>query len=93
VSARYIFLVLTLAAAITHITSFVMIMAALDSRGIRTSILMAGFRFFKYLKTYREVTEKETGKPDALYRVCITAIVLALVFASAAVFIPWGQSR
>ena len=88
-SIRAIFLGLTVAAVVTLVTSFVMIMAALDRRGIKTNILMAGFRFFKYLKAYKEATKKETGKPGLLYGLCIQAIVLALIFAVAAI-IPWG---
>jgi len=87
---RTIFLGLGAAAALVHVASYIMIMAALDRRGYKTNILMARIHFGRYLKAYKEATAKETGKPGVLYRICILAILSALVFIVAAVLFPKG---
>jgi hypothetical protein len=73
------------AAALVHLASYIMIMAALDRRGYKTNIFLARIFFYKYLKAYKEATVKETGKPGPLYGVCILAICLTLVLVVAAV--------
>jgi hypothetical protein len=82
---RSILLGLGAAAAIVHVATFIMIMAWLDRHGHKTSIVLARIYFYKYVKAYRDQTVKETGKPGPLYRVCIGAIQMALVFAVAGV--------
>lgn len=87
---RAVFLGLGAAGALVHVVSYIMIMADLDRRGQKTNILLARVFFGRYLKAYREATVKETGKPGPLYRVCLTAIVLTLVFVIAAILSPKG---
>ncbi len=87
---RAVFLGLGAAAALVHVASYIMIMADLDRRGYKTNIFLARIFFGRYLKAYREATEKETGRPGPLYRVCLTAIVLTLVFVIAAILSPKG---
>jgi hypothetical protein len=82
---RNILLALAGVSAAVHVASYIMIMADLDRRGAKTNILLARLLFGRYLKTYREATIKETGKPGPLYRVCITAILFTLVFVVAAI--------
>jgi hypothetical protein len=87
---RTIFLGLGAAAALIHVASYIMIMAALDRRGYKTNILLARIFFYRYVKAYKEATVKETGKPGPLYRICIGAILLTLVFVVAAIVLPKG---
>lgn len=82
--------VLGLAAAIVHVVSYILVMAALDRRGYKTNVLLSRLYFFRYLGAYREATVKESGKTGPLFRVCITAIVLTLVFVVAGVLTPRG---
>lgn len=79
-----------LAAATIHVLSYILIMAALDRRGYKINVLLSRLHFFKYLGAYRETTVKETGKTGPLFKVCIAAIVLALVFVVAGVLVPRG---
>jgi hypothetical protein len=89
-SIRDIFLGLGGAAALVHVASYIMIMAALDRRGYKTNIFLARIFFGRYVKAYKEATEKETGKPGPLYGISIGAIVVTLVFVVAAVLLPKG---
>ena len=82
---RTIFLALAGTAALVHVASYVMIMAALDRRGYKTNIFLARIFFGRYLKAYKDATVKETGKPGPLYGVCLGAILLTLAFVVAAV--------
>ena len=87
---RTIFLGLGGAAALVHVASYIMIMAALDRRGYKTNIFLARIFFYRYVKAYKEATEKETGKPGPLYGICIGAIIVTLVLVVAAVLSPKG---
>ena len=78
------------AAALVHVASYIMIMAALDRRGYKTNFFLARIYFGRYLRAYKEATVKETGKPGPLYGSCLLAIVLALVFVIAGVLSPRG---
>jgi len=89
-SVRDIFLGLGGAAALVHVASYIMIMAALDRRGYKTNIFLARIFFGRYLKAYKVATEKETGKPGPLYGICIGAIIMTLVLVIAAVLSPRG---
>jgi len=82
---RNVLLAVAGVSAIVHVASYIMIMADLDRRGIKTNILLARWHFGRYLKAYQEATVKETGRPGPLYGVCITAILVALVCVVAAI--------
>ena len=84
-SLRTVLLTLGGISAFVHISSYIMIMAALDRRGYKTNMLLARIFFGRYLKAYKEVTVKETGKPGPLYGVCIWADLATLVFVVAAI--------
>lgn len=84
---RTILLALGGAAAIVHVASYIMIMAALDRRGYKTNIFLSRIFFGRYLRAYKEATVKETGKPGPLYTVCFTAILFTLVFVVAAIIV------
>jgi hypothetical protein len=73
------------AAAVVHVASYIMMMAALDRRGYKTNILLSRIFFYKYIKAYRDAMVKETGKPGPLYNVCLLAVCLTLVFVAAAI--------
>jgi hypothetical protein len=90
VPIRTIFLGLGGAAALVHVASYIMIMAALDRRGYKTNMFLARIYFGRYVKAYKEATEKETGKPGVLFRICILAVLSALVFVVAAILSPKG---
>jgi len=78
------------AAVLASVVSLILVMAALDRRGMRTNMLEARIRPWKYLKAYKEATHKETGKPGRLYGLSILTINLALLLALAAILGPWG---
>jgi phosphatidylserine synthase len=90
VNIRAVFLGLGAAAALVHVALYIMIMADLDRRGTKTNIFLARIFFGRYLKAYKDATVKETGKPGRLYSLCLTAIVLTLVFVVAAILSPKG---
>jgi hypothetical protein len=82
---RNVLLMLGGIAALVHVGSYILIMAALDRRGQKTHFLMARWYFGRYLKAYKEATIKESGKPGPLYGICIGAVLLALAFVVAAI--------
>ena len=84
-NVRSVFLALGGAAALVHVTAYIMIMADLDRRGTKTNIFLARIFFGRYLKAYKEATVKESGKTGPLYGICLGAIVLTLVFVVAAI--------
>ena len=84
---RTIFLVLTGAAVLINGFSLGMIMAALNKRGQKTNPFLGRLYFFKYLRTYRDITRKETGKPGPFYGLWIGSFILLLVFALAAIIV------
>jgi len=87
---RNFFLGLSILVVLSNVVILILIMAALDRRGYKTNMLLARIYTFKYLSAYKEATRKETGKPGPLYGLWISTIILALVFALAAVLIPRG---
>jgi hypothetical protein len=54
-----------------------MIMAALDRRGIKTSILLSRLYILKYVSQYRAVTIEETGHAGLLFYLWIISVNLA----------------
>ncbi len=84
---RSVFFGIVLAATAVHVAALILMMSALDRRGIKTNFLLARVLAFKYVSQYREVTRKEAGKPGVLYPLWIGSIVTALLAAAAAVFI------
>jgi hypothetical protein len=84
---RTIFLVLTGAAVLVNGFSLGMIMAALNKRGQKTNPFLVRLYFFKYLRTYRDITRKETGKPGPFYGLWIGSFILLLAFALAAIIV------
>jgi hypothetical protein len=90
VTLRTILFTSGVAAAVVHVFSYILIMAALDRRGYKTNVLLSRLHFFRYLGAYREATVKETGKTGPLFRVCISASVLALIFVVAGLLAPRG---
>ncbi len=89
-SIRNIFFGLAILAVLSNVVILIMIMAALDRRGMKTNMLVARLRPWKYPTAYKEATQKETGKPGPLYGLSILTINLALLLALAAILGPWG---
>ena len=87
---RTILLGLGGAAALAHVASYIMIIAALDRRGYKTNMFLARIYFGRYIKAYKEATEKEAGKPGPLYGICIGAVVVTLALVVAAILSPKG---
>jgi len=85
---REILLGLGVAAVLASVVSLILVMAALDRRGMRTNMLEARIRPWKYLKAYKEATQKETGKPGRLYGLWTVMINLALILAVAGFLVP-----
>ena len=85
---RNFMLDLALASAAVNVVSLILIMAALDRRGQKTNMFLARIFTFRYLTAYKEATRKETGKPGPLYVLWNLSIILALIFAVAAVLLP-----
>jgi len=86
---KTIFLAIVLPATAVHVTALILMMSALDRRGMKTNFLLARIYPFKYASQYKEVTRKETGKTGVLYPLWTGSIIVALAAALAAVFIRW----
>ena len=87
---RRLLLAYAAAAALSNVVILILIMAGLDRRGMKTNMLVARIRPWKYLTAYKEATQKETGKPGPLYGLSILTINLALLLALTAILGPWG---
>jgi hypothetical protein len=86
---KAILLTVVLPATVVHVTALILMMAALDRRGIKTNFLLARIYVFKYVSRYKEVTRKETGRTGVLYDLWSWSILVALLGALAAVFTRW----
>ncbi len=86
---KTIFLAIVLPATVVHVTALILMMFALDRRGMKTNFFLARIFAFKYASQYKEATRKETGKTGILYPLWIGSIIVALAAALAAVFIRW----
>jgi hypothetical protein len=86
---KIILLAVVLPATVVHVTALILMMSALDRRGMKTNFLLARIFAFKYISQYKEVTRKETGKTGVLYSLWIGSIIVAVAAALAAVFIRW----
>jgi hypothetical protein len=75
------------AAALVHVVTYIMMMAALDRRGYKTNIFLARIFFYKYINAYKKATVEETGKPGPLYSLCLLAVGLTLVLVVAAIIV------
>ncbi len=70
-----------------NVVTTILVMVALDRRGIKTNLLLARLLIFKYLSQYRRVTIKETGKAGPLFAVWIATINLAAVSFAVLLFL------
>jgi len=86
-SIRTIILVLTGAAVLVNGCSLGMIMAALNKRGQKTNPFLVRLYFFKYLRDYKDITRKETGKPGPFYTLWSVSFLLILAFGLAAIIV------
>jgi hypothetical protein len=84
---RTAFIVLTGAAVLVNGFSLGMMMAALNKRGQKTNPFLVRLYFFKYLRDYKDITRKETGKPGPFYGLWLGSFILLIVFGLAAIFI------
>jgi len=76
-----VFLVVAILSALWGVVDSILIMVALDKRGIPVNMFLARVYFFRYLNEYKRVTVKETGAVGQLYHSYITAMSVALVCA------------
>jgi len=77
-------LVLAAICVVWAVTSAILIVRALDQRGVRTPFPFIGALIFRNLGRYREATLRETGKVGPLFYSYVVPINLALVLALAA---------
>ncbi|MFH1851194.1 MAG: hypothetical protein ABIA75_02510 [Candidatus Neomarinimicrobiota bacterium] len=63
------------------ILSAMVMMAYLNRRGHKVSFLLVRLLIFKYINQYRDLTEKDTGKPGIWFYSYIAAMNLALLCA------------
>jgi hypothetical protein len=89
-TVRDVLLGIAVLAVLSNVVILILIMAALDRRGMKTNMLVARIFPWKYLTAYKEAAQKETGKPGPLYGLSILTINLALLLALAAILGPWG---
>lgn len=75
-------------AALLNVAILIMILAALNRRGMKTNMLLVRINPWKYLTAYKEATQKETGKTGRLYGLWAFTINLALAAAVAAFLVP-----
>ncbi len=87
---RTILLAVVLPAGVAHVTALILMMSALDRRGIKTNFLLARIYAFKYVSQYREVTRKETGRTGVLYHLWSWSIIVAVLGILAALLIRRG---
>lgn len=73
------FIALGVLAIGTHVVTSILVMAALDRAGYKTSILLSRLYIFKYLAAYKEITRRQTGLPGTLFYLWIGSINLAAV--------------
>jgi hypothetical protein len=69
------------ASMVAHVVFSIMVMAALDRRGIKTSILLSRLYIIKYVSQYRAVTIEETGRAGLLFYLWIISINFAALMA------------
>ena len=75
------FLVVAILSALWGVLDAILMAVALEKRGIHVNIILFRVFFFRYLKHYKSVTVRETGKVGPLYYSYITAMNVALVCA------------
>jgi len=66
---------------LSGVVSLILIAAALYRRGIPVNVLFLGPLTFRYVRQYRQLTLKETGRVGPLFYSFVIAINLALVAA------------
>jgi hypothetical protein len=74
-------LVLAVGCACWSVVAAIAITGYLDRRGMPTPFPFIRFYLLRNLKRYRELTERETGRPGPLYRLYLGPILAAFVFA------------
>jgi hypothetical protein len=65
----------------------ILIVAALDRRGVKTNFLLIRFLIPKYAHQYKTITKKETGKTGALFYWWVLSINMALIVLIVALII------
>ena len=65
--------------AVIFTVASILIVAALDRRGVKTNFLLIRFLIPKYAHQYKTITKQETGKTGTLFYGWVLSINLALV--------------
>lgn len=85
-----VFLVVAVLSALWGVVDAILIVVALDRRGVPVNMLLFRLYFFRYLGQYRKVTLSETGRVGPLYYSYITAMLVALACAVAGLALRAG---
>jgi len=75
-------------AILCNVVIIVLIIAALNRRGQKTNMLLIRLYVYKYVSAYRQITQKESGKPGRLYHLWVFTNILALAAALAGLLVP-----
>jgi hypothetical protein len=82
-----VLMALTAAAAIAGVAILIVMMAALDRRGRKTSFWLARVRPDRYAAAYREAIRAETGRPGRLADIWQGLWIATLVLAALALLL------
>jgi type III secretory pathway component EscS len=80
-------LMLVIIFEISGVTSIIMIAVALEKRKVKVNFLFLRLLILKYIRDYKKITLKETGKVGHLYYSFIISMNAALVAAIVGILI------
>ncbi|MFB3908907.1 MAG: hypothetical protein ACE15D_10940 [Candidatus Eisenbacteria bacterium] len=81
------FLVLAVLCALWGVVNAILIVAALQRRGIHVNLLLLRLDFFRHLTQYRTLTFSETGRVGPLYYSYLIAMSVALLSVAIALIL------
>ena len=77
-----VFLLVAILSMLWGVVDAILIVIALDKRGIHVNWLLFRLFFFRYLRCYKNATVSETGRIGSLYYSYVIAMNVALVCAA-----------
>jgi len=82
-----VFAALAIASLVWGIISAFRIVYYLSTRGVRINYIFMRVMILKYVAQYHQMTAKQNGRPGPWYYSYVTAMLLALVFAVAGLWL------